>query len=189
MRRGDAQKHLDRFNEWFGFQPESPEVLYGSEVTGLRLAQILKVNPASIGNWARAGELVESRLLGRERIYLLRDVLRQLECLAQGLPNPLLRTIVGAVDRVKEPEVMAPLQAMRERIAAQMPAPSEPPPSDPFEAVRARAAKAAKEAFRDVILEAADAAEERGEKDLQIRFLKEFIFAEESVAIFVGRSS
>lgn len=54
---------------------------------------------------------------------------------------------------------------------------------DKFIDARNRAIRAAKEAYRDVMLELADEAKRSGNKDLQIRALEEFVWAEEHLRL------
>ena len=55
--------------------------------------------------------------------------------------------------------------------------------TDFFERVRLKALAAAKEAYRDVILEAADQAKSKGDKDLAIRLYDDFIHMEQGLKV------
>lgn len=74
---------------------------------------------------------------------------------------------------------------------AESPLPTEPvyiqaPVGADFEAIRARAVKVARAAYRDEILNASDWAEKREDLPLQVKLLKEFVTAEEAFKVIFG---
>lgn len=179
MRKSVARKCLQFLNEYCGAATDYEEALQ-HDVPRPVLAKILQTSLGSFSAWQKAEILRVVHRNGNAHMYRLGDVKEQLEKVVRGEKLDVLQRLVVA----RHPDTQE--QAVQECRAVATCVPHIAG-VEPFEASRARAMSAAKEAYRDVVLEAADHARKSGDKDLAISLYEDFIHMEQGLRIIYNR--
>jgi hypothetical protein len=161
MRKTKAEGYLRLLEEHLATATDYESAL-GFQATAPELCKILNVTPMTLYSYRREGTLTEHHKLGNAYAYVLGQVKEQLERVAKGILSD------------KKP-LEAPASTPETETAMS--------DGDPFGRARLRAMKAAKEAYRDEILEAADQAEKLGNTELALRLFKDFIHMEEGLRV------
>lgn len=146
-------------------------------ITIKTLSEVIGVHPVTIYKWMNQGKIPYLKFDGRKTRFRLEEVKQALEntsTLSERPSVPLNQDLVSVREVVKNPD-LDEKKVMEISSILQI---------EPY---RDRAMKAAKEAFRDVMLEGADEAKARGDTLTQVRFLEDYIFFEEGLVLIYNR--
>ncbi len=184
MRKATAEGYLRLIEEHLAGAVDHEKAL-GNEATVAELGRILRTSDMTLCHYRKERSLVEYRRQGNACVYRLGHTKEQLERVIRGDAPPENEF---ATDAQKSQQVAHAISEIQTADKLALPVVHQhvhlhTSPEDLFARTRERAMKEAKESYRDVILEAADAAEKRGDSALANRFYKDFIHMEEGLKV------
>jgi len=174
MRADAARERIQLLEDFISRHTDRSQAIQ-KLLTANELSQIFKTTNVTVSAWNRSGELVATEKDGQSFMFRVDHVLEQLACIAADRPNLRAEMLKTQTQEIVPVQLMPQVRhATIETTARRL---------DGFDDIRSRANKAARDAYRDVILEEADKAKARGDKDLAIQLYEDFIHAEEGLKV------
>lgn len=185
MRSQKAQEYLRLIQQYLGASQDYNQALF-HDVSTQELCKILGITSFTISQWRTKGVVSEFRKEGNSLYYRLCDVKKQIEEAGRAPSDSEAPNETEETEEAEDAEKAA--DAEYAEVSKEPLTPAKIGVElTPYRMGQARAISAAKEAFRDVILELADEAERFEKFELSSRYYKDFILYEESLKITFER--